>query len=64
MTPPKVSTIPDGPAGPEAHTYPGGDDAPAYRRVFDLWIVTFLGVICLGLLNFLGVFAKSFWPNL
>jgi hypothetical protein len=45
---------------PGYDAYPGGEGAPAYRRVFDLWVLLFLGVICLGLLNFLGVYAKSF----
>ena len=31
-----------------------------YRRVFDLWVMMFLGVICLGLLNYLGIYAKTF----
>ena len=25
------------------HTYPGGEDAPAYRWAFTLWVVLFLG---------------------
>ena len=45
------------------HTFPGGEDAPAYRWAFVLWVVTFLGVICLGLLGYLGLYAKSKWPN-
>ncbi len=51
-------TPPTEPAGP---TYPGGADAPAYRWAFTLWIVAFLGVICLGLLNYLGIYAKAKW---
>ena len=52
------------PIPPEpVHTYPGGEDAPAYRWAFVLWVVTFLGVICLGLLGYLGLYAKSRWPN-
>jgi len=60
MTPPKVSPIPDATVEPDAHIYPGGEGAPAYRWLFNLWIVLFLGVICLGLLNYLGIFYKSF----
>ena len=41
------------------HTYPGGEEAPAYQWAFTLWIVTFLGVICLGLLGYLGLYAKT-----
>ncbi len=41
--------------------YPRGEDAPAYRWAFTLWIVLFLGVLCLGLLNYLGIYAKSRW---
>jgi hypothetical protein len=46
------------------HSYPGGEDAPAYRWAFTLWVVLFLGVICLGLLGYLGLYAKSRWPGL
>lgn len=53
------------PPTPEpAHAYPGGDAAPSYRAAFTLWVVMFLAVICLGLLNYLGLFAKRIWPNL
>lgn len=44
--------------------FPGGEAAPAYRSAFTLWLVLFLGVVCLGFLNYLGVFAKRVWPNL
>ena len=46
------------------HTYPGGQDAPAYRWVFTAWVVLFLGVLCMGLLNYLGIYAKKWWPDL
>lgn len=39
--------------------YPGGEDAAIYRYVFGLFVVLFLGVICIGLLNFLGMFVKK-----
>ena len=32
--------------------------------VFTAWLVLFLGVICLGLLNYLGVYVKSRWTDL
>ena len=35
--------------------YPGGQDAVAYRWTFALWLVLFLGVICLSLLNYFGL---------
>jgi hypothetical protein len=41
------------------HQFPGGEDSPAYRRAFTAWLVLFLGVISLGLLNYLGLFLKS-----
>lgn len=46
------------------HQYPGGETAPSYRLAFTLWVVLFLGVICLGLVNYLGLFAKRTWPNM
>lgn len=33
--------------------FPRGEHDPAYRWAFVVWMVLFLGVICLGLLNFL-----------
>ena len=56
---------PHQPTPPEpVHAYPLGEDAPAYRWAFVVWIVMFLGVLCLGLLNYLGIYAKRIWPNL
>lgn len=52
------------PPSEPVHEYPGGENAPAYRWTFTAWLVVFLGVLILGLLNYLGVFAKSKWPNL
>lgn len=52
------------PGDTPVHEYPGGADAPAYKWAFTAWTVLFLGVICLGLLNYLGLFAKSRWPGL
>jgi hypothetical protein len=47
------------PQSPEhLQSYPGGETAPSYRAAFTLWVVLFLGVICLGLLNYLGLFLK------
>ncbi|OWK43561.1 hypothetical protein FRUB_03160 [Fimbriiglobus ruber] len=44
--------------------FPGGENNPAYRLAFTFWLVLFLGVVCIGLLCYLGTFAKSIWPNL
>lgn len=47
------------PQSPEpVQPYPGGETAPAYRAALTLWVVLFLGVICLGLVNYLGLFVK------
>lgn len=34
--------------------YPGGEDHPWYRLAFRTWLVLFLLLICVGLLNYLG----------
>lgn len=49
---------------PTLDPYPGGANSPAYRWAFAAWVVLFLGVICIGLLNYLGIYAKARWPNL
>lgn len=36
------------------HHYPGGESAPPYRWAFAAWLVLFLGLLCLVLLNYLG----------
>jgi hypothetical protein len=59
-----MSTPQPTPPSEPVHSYPGGENAPAYRWAFTAWLVLFLGVLCLGLLNYLGIFAKSKWPNL
>ena len=52
------------PQAPEpVQPYPGGEAAQSYRAAFTLWVVLFLGVICLGLLNYLGLFVKYRWPG-
>ena len=49
-------------ATPEpGHPYPAGADAAAYRLAFQVWIVLFLLIICVGLLVFLGGYMKSLW---
>ena len=35
--------------------HPGGEAAVAYRWTFALWLVLFLGVICLSLMNYFGL---------
>jgi hypothetical protein len=58
-------SAPQPPTPPEpVHQFPGGEDAPGYRWAFTTWLVLFLGVICLGLLNYLGVYVKSRWTDL
>ncbi len=49
---------------PDDPLYPGGAHCFAYKLAFNLWVLLFLGVICAGLLNFLGTYAKAFWPGL
>lgn len=40
---------------------PYGEDRPGrYRLAFNVWLVLFLMVICVGLLNFLGTKLKPF----
>ena len=41
--------------------YPGGEDRPAYRWAFNVWIVLILLVICLGFLNYLATILKPMW---
>jgi hypothetical protein len=55
------STPPPAPA--VVHHYPGGENDPSYRWAFTLWLILFLGVVCLGLLNFLGIAAERWWPS-
>ena len=61
MSAPKPAPTPTSDA---VHKYPGGEDAAGYRWAFTLWVVLFLGVICVGLLNYLGHFLKRYWPGL
>ncbi len=39
------------PAGPD---YPGGEDAPAYRWAFQVWLVLTLAVVCVSLTNYIA----------
>lgn len=34
--------------------FPGGIDHPGYRFAFRAWMVFFLLLVCVGLLNYLG----------
>jgi hypothetical protein len=47
------------PPEPTTQPYPGGDDHPAYTFAFQVWVVLFLGIICVGLLNFIALW----WRN-
>ena len=40
---------------------PGGDDLPAYRWAFNTFVILFLLLICFGLANYLGWYAKAHW---
>ncbi len=35
--------------------YPGGADNPMYRVALRAWMIFFLLLICVGLLNYLGI---------
>ena len=39
--------------------FPRGENDPAYRWAFVAWMVLFLGVVCLGLANFLYGVGKA-----
>jgi len=39
-------------------SFPGGESEPAYGYALKLWLFLFLGVLCLGMLNFLGIYLK------
>lgn len=43
---------------------PEDDQRAEYRWAFNAWVFLFLGVICAGLLNYLGLYAKTFYPGL
>jgi hypothetical protein len=43
---------------PRSQPYPGGVDHPGYRLAFRAWMIFFLLLICVGLLNYLGIFFK------
>jgi hypothetical protein len=52
------------PTDTEDALYPGGCQCSAYKLAFNVWVVLFLGVVCAGLLNYLGTYAKTFYPGL
>jgi hypothetical protein len=49
------------PAASETQPYPAGEDCPTYRLAFNAYVVLFLIVVCAGLLNYLGTFAKRYF---
>ena len=59
-----MTSAPDAHPSPETDPYPGGCQCLAYKWAFNVWLLLFLGVICAGLLNYLGIFAKSLYPGL
>jgi hypothetical protein len=64
MTPQNISALPATSDGSRIDQYPGGEDMEAYRWAFNLWVVLFLSVICAGLINYFGIYAKTFYPTL
>lgn len=40
---------------PRSQPYPGGLEHPGYRLAFRMWMMCFLLLICVGLLNYLGI---------
>mgnify|MGYP000656005972 CR=1 FL=1 len=38
-----------------SQVYPGGVDHPGYKLAFRVWMIFFLLLICVGLLNYLGI---------
>jgi hypothetical protein len=34
--------------------FPGGTEARPYRWAFQAWLILFLGLVCLGFINYLG----------
>ena len=52
MSAPQIQ--PTTPRGDESQ-YPGGEEAIGYRRAFSVWIVLFLLLIVVALLNYFGL---------
>jgi len=51
---------PPAPVQPETGpSYPGGEDARAYRWAVHVFVLMFLFVICVGLLHYIGMFLKG-----
>jgi hypothetical protein len=38
---------------------PGSEDSPAYRWAFNAYVLLFLLLVCIGLLNYLGWYLKA-----
>ena len=53
-----MSSEPDDWTADPAPEFPGGTTNPAYSLAVTLWLILFLGVLCLGMLNFLGIYLK------
>jgi hypothetical protein len=47
------------PADAACQTYPRGEDDSSYVIVFQIWAVLFLGIICVGLLNFIAMWWRG-----
>jgi hypothetical protein len=59
-----MATAPDQQSSEAIDPYPGGCQCSAYQWAFNIWMVLFLGVICAGFLNYLGIVLKTFYRNL
>lgn len=52
-------TMPEQPEPrPVTQPFPSGEAHPSYGYAVTLWLVLFLGVLCLGMLNYLGIYLK------
>lgn len=47
------------PADTACQTYPRGEDDPSYVIVFQIWALLFLGIICIGLMNFIAMWWRG-----
>jgi hypothetical protein len=48
-----IEAIMDPTSEPSSQFYPGGVDNPRYRFAFRAWMIFFLLLVCVGLLNYL-----------
>jgi hypothetical protein len=48
------------PAVPPGQIFPGGENTAGYRLAFNAWMLLMLLTVCVGLVNFLASYFKSF----